>query len=57
VSRRAPIAAVVQFDLLDWTVGERLDVPCLVVHSEGDHEVPAAMSHRFVAARPHWAAS
>jgi len=57
VSRRAPIAAVVQFDLLDWTVGERLDVPCLVVHSEGDHEVPAAMSHRFVAARPHWAAT
>ncbi|MCJ1675446.1 alpha/beta fold hydrolase [Rathayibacter sp. VKM Ac-2929] len=38
----------IDFDALDWTRGPRLTVPTLLIHSDGDREVPASLSRAFV---------
>ena len=38
----------IDFDVLDWTRGPRLTVPTLLIHSDGDREVPASLSRTFV---------
>ncbi|WP_258068244.1 MULTISPECIES: S9 family peptidase [unclassified Rathayibacter] len=38
----------IDFDALDWTREPRLTVPSLLIHSDGDREVPASLSRAFV---------
>lgn len=51
-SRTVGISSPIDFDALDFTRPGRVFLPTLVIHSEGDNEVPVALSRRFQAAHP-----
>lgn len=39
-------------DRLDWSRNFNLEIPTLVIHSEGDEEIPFALTKAFVSAHP-----
>ena len=39
---------------LSWTEESRLTRPCLVIHSDGDTEIPVQLSRRFATANPRY---
>ena len=49
---RAGLPEPIDFDLLDWSRPGRLTVPTLVLHSDGDREVPLSSSVLFAMANP-----
>ncbi|MBO1741053.1 S9 family peptidase [Leifsonia sp. TF02-11] len=53
-SRIVGLASPIDLDSLDWTRGPRLGTPTLVVHSDGDTEIPVSLSRRFAAANPQY---
>lgn len=52
-SRIVGLVSPIDLDALDWTRGSRLQVPALVIHSDGDTEIPVVLSRKFAAANPH----
>ena len=44
--------APLDFDRLDWSQAEPISVPTLVLHSEGDEEIPFELTKEFAAAHP-----
>ena len=51
-SRIVGVPSPIDFDALDFTRSDRLSVPALVVHSDGDQEIPLELSRRFADANP-----
>lgn len=51
-SRIVGVPAPIDFDALDYTRPGRLTVPALVIHSDGDQEIPVTLSRRFAEAYP-----
>ncbi|RDV44024.1 alpha/beta hydrolase [Leifsonia sp. ku-ls] len=51
-SRIVGLPFPIDFDALDFTRFARLSVPALVIHSDGDQEIPVELSRRFAAAHP-----
>lgn len=51
-SRVVGLPSPIDFDALDFTRSARLSVPALVVHSDGDKEIPVELSRRFATAHP-----
>jgi alpha-beta hydrolase superfamily lysophospholipase len=52
MSRIVGIPEPIDFDALNWSNHRRLTVPTLIIHSDGDTEIPLSHSRRFVAANP-----
>jgi pimeloyl-ACP methyl ester carboxylesterase len=52
VSARAGLREPIDFDRLDWSRPGRLTIPALVIHSDGDREVPLSSSVLFAMANP-----
>lgn len=52
LSARAGLPEPIDFDLLDWTRPGRLTIPALVIHSDGDREIPLSSSMLFAMANP-----
>ncbi len=52
VRRLVGLREPVHLDALDWISGPRVSVPCLVIHSSGDTEVPFELTKRFQLANP-----
>jgi dienelactone hydrolase len=52
LSRLIGLPAPIDFGTLDWTSDRRLNTPTLVIHSDGDTEIPLSLTHRFAAAHP-----
>lgn len=52
-SRIVGLPSPIDLNTLDWTRGPRLQVPALVIHSDGDTEIPVSLSRQFAAANPH----
>lgn len=51
-SRIVGLPSPIDLDALDWTRGPRLTIPTLVIHSNGDTEIPVTLSRAFAAANP-----
>ncbi|WP_374007605.1 alpha/beta hydrolase family protein [Leifsonia sp. LS-T14] len=51
-SARLGLPEPIDFDRLDWARPGRLTVPALVIHSDGDREVPLSSSVLFAMANP-----
>jgi hypothetical protein len=51
-SRIVGMPAPLDFHRLDWTRGYKLSVPTLVLHSQGDDEIPFRLTKEFAAAHP-----
>lgn len=51
-SRYAGLLEPLDFARLDWTTPGALTIPTLVLHSEGDDEIPGSLSREFAAAHP-----
>jgi uncharacterized protein len=51
-SRIVGLPSPIDLDALDWTRGPRLQIPTLVIHSDGDTEIPVGLSRAFLAANP-----
>lgn len=51
-SRVVGLPSPIDFDALDYTRAVPLAVPTLVIHSNGDEEIPIELSRRFAAAHP-----
>lgn len=51
-SRMLGLPEPLDFDLLDWKLAEPVSIPTLVVHSEGDQEIPFELTKAFAAAHP-----
>lgn len=52
VSRLVGLPEPVDLDALDWGFRQRVHIPCLVIHSAGDTEVPFDLTRRFQYANP-----
>jgi len=52
-SRLVGLPALLDFERLDWGQNLTTDVPTIVVHSQGDEEIPFELTLRFVAVHPH----
>lgn len=52
VSRSAGLAKPIDFDELDWTRAGSVTVPTVVIHSDGDAEIPFRLSEDFARAHP-----
>ncbi|NQX10399.1 alpha/beta fold hydrolase [Microbacteriaceae bacterium VKM Ac-2855] len=52
LSRLTGLPAPIDFNTLDWTIHRRLNTPTLVIHSDGDTEIPLSLTQRFAAAHP-----
>lgn len=53
LSRLAGLPEPIDISGLSWTAESRLGTPCLVIHSNGDTEIPLQATRRFAAANPH----
>jgi hypothetical protein len=53
LSRLAGLPGPIDIAELSWTSEARLVTPCLVIHSNGDTEIPVQLSRRFAAANSH----
>ncbi|MDN4599289.1 alpha/beta hydrolase family protein [Leifsonia sp. NPDC014704] len=51
-SRIVGLPSPIDLDALDWTRSTRLQKPTLVIHSDGDTEIPVSLSRAFAAANP-----
>ncbi|MGC5222596.1 alpha/beta hydrolase family protein [Micromonospora sp. DT81.3] len=51
-SRMIGMPAPLEFDRLDWSQAEPISIPTLVLHSEGDMEIPFELTEDFAAAHP-----
>lgn len=51
-SRLMGLPAPLDFDRLDWSQAESISVPTLVLHSQGDEEIPLELTREFAAAHP-----
>lgn len=51
-SRTVGLTAPLDFRRLDWGRGYKLSVPTLVLHSQGDDEIPFNLTKEFAAAHP-----
>ena len=51
-SRILGLPEPLDFDLLVWKLAESVSIPTLVVHSEGDQEIPFELTKAFAAAHP-----
>ncbi|MET0829265.1 MAG: alpha/beta fold hydrolase [Microbacterium sp.] len=51
-SRIVGMSAPLDFRRLDWSSGYKLTVPTLVLHSQGDEEIPFELTKEFVAGHP-----
>ncbi len=51
-SRMIGMPAPLHFDRLDWSQAPAFTVPTLVLHSQGDEEIPFELTKEFAAAHP-----
>lgn len=51
-SRLIGMPSPLDFERLDWSVGFNLEIPTLVLHSQGDEEIPFELTEKFAAAHP-----
>ncbi|MGC5171234.1 alpha/beta hydrolase family protein [Microbacterium sp. DT81.1] len=51
-SRMIGMPAPLDFDRLDWSEAQSLDIPTLVLHSEGDMEIPFQLTKDFALGHP-----
>jgi pimeloyl-ACP methyl ester carboxylesterase len=51
-SKIVGMPAPLDFRRLDWTKGHKLSVPTLVLHSQGDDEIPFELTKEFAAGHP-----
>ncbi|PPH68938.1 alpha/beta hydrolase [Rathayibacter toxicus] len=55
LTRLCGLAERIDFDELDWSCPGRLRVSTLALHSDGDTDIPAALTRTFVEANPGFA--
>ncbi|AAT89138.1 hypothetical protein ATY41_05815 [Leifsonia xyli subsp. xyli] len=55
LSRWSKLSEPIDFDALDWSTPDRLQVPTLTIHSDGDTDIPIALTQRFIDANPDFA--
>lgn len=54
LARLSGLDEAIDYKDVDWTQPERLKVPALLIHSDGDTDVPAELTRQFAARNPNF---